>query len=133
MGTFHLHIATPDGSVFDGDAHQIALRCIDGEVSILAGHTPFASAISAGECRVYIKDNEPPKKAACTGGIVSVLAEDVWIAATTFEWAEDIDIERALRAKAQSTAALKRSEPEAENFFEAKLKRAMVRLMVGGK
>ena len=38
MKTFHLEIAAPDGKRFSGEAEQLSVRSIAGEVAILAGH-----------------------------------------------------------------------------------------------
>ena len=57
MKKFHLQIAAPDGLRYDGDAVQISVRGIEGELAVLAGHIPFVTALKAGECRVYIGEN----------------------------------------------------------------------------
>ena len=54
MKSFKLEIATPDGMRYDGDAVQVSVRGIGGELAILAGHIPFCTALGKGECRVYI-------------------------------------------------------------------------------
>ena len=56
MSNFRLQIASPSGMVYDGEAKQISVRAIDGDVAILAGHIPYVTALKGGECRVYIGD-----------------------------------------------------------------------------
>ena len=102
MSNFHLKIVSLDGKFYDGDAKQVSLRAIDGEVSILARHIPYLTAIGVGECRVYIEGEDTPRSAACIGGFLSVTKNQVLVAPTTFEWAQDIDAERAKDAKARA-------------------------------
>ena len=56
MKTFKLQIAVPDGVVFDGDATQLSVRGIGGELAVLAGHIPFVTALADGDSRVYLPD-----------------------------------------------------------------------------
>ncbi|NLK29093.1 MAG: ATP synthase F1 subunit epsilon [Clostridiales bacterium] len=132
MSSFHLKIVSLDGLFFDGEAKQVSLRTIDGEVSILAGHIPYVTAIGAGECRVYIEDTDQIRRAACVGGILTVTKEQVLVAATTFEWAEDIDYERAKHAKAQAEGVLSSGDASdhRKEVAKNKLMRAKVRLRV---
>ena len=98
MSVFHLRIVTADGEFFNGEAQRVLVRTIDGDVSILANHIPYLTALGMGECRVTGADGET-RRAACIGGMLSVRDNQVNLAATTFEWAEDIDVDRAERAR----------------------------------
>lgn len=132
MSSFHLKIVSLDGLFFDGEARQVSLRSIDGEVSILAGHIPYVTAIGAGECRVYVEDSDQIRRAACIGGLLTVTKEQVLIAATTFEWAENIDYDRAKVAQTQAEDILS-SDSASEHKKEVaknKLIRANTRLKV---
>ena len=132
MSSFHLKIVSLDGLFFDGEARQVSLRSIDGEVSILSGHIPYVTAIGAGECRVYVEDSDQIRRAACIGGLLTVTKEQVLIAATTFEWAENIDYDRAKVAQTQAEDILS-SDSASEHKKEVaknKLIRANTRLKV---
>ena len=52
--------------------------------------------------------------------------------ATTFEWAEDIDLERAQRAKEKAEARIAAAKTDARELMlaSAKLQRALVRINV---
>lgn len=131
MKPFHLRIVTLDGKEFDGEAGQIFLRTIDGDVAIRAGHINYCSGIGMGEARVTMEDGTV-KSAACIGGMVSMINGDCQVAATTWEWEEEIDEERARRAKekAQERLAQKNLSEREAKIAEAKLRRALVRLHV---
>ena len=130
MAEFHLKIVSPDGVFFDGEARQLSLRSIDGDVSILAGHIPYLTAVGIGECRVYQGDGEP-RRAACCGGLLNVTKEGVFLAPTTFEWAEDIDRERAEAAKQKALSRIEAPKSEAaKELAKIKLKRAELRIKI---
>ena len=86
MKNFHLQIVTPDGLVYDGDAGQVSVRSIDGDIAILAGHIPYVTALKDGDCRVYIDDEI--KHAHCSGGLLTVTKDDVRLVSSDFEWNE---------------------------------------------
>ena len=129
MSTYHLQVVSLDGSEFDGEVQKILLRTIDGDVEILARHTDFCTAIGMGTAKVVMADGTE-KKAACIGGMLSVMNGEVRVLPTTWEWAEDIDVERAKAAKARAEERLKDKmlDKEARVRAEAKLYRALVRI-----
>ena len=51
MKAFKVQIAAPDGLRYDGEAVQLSVRGIGGELAVLAGHIPFVTALKDGECR----------------------------------------------------------------------------------
>ena len=85
MKSFHLQIAAPDGMRFDGDAVQISVRGIDGELAVLADHIPFVTALKAGECRVYVDEKEI-RYADYSGGMISVSKDIVRMISNDFRW-----------------------------------------------
>jgi F-type H+-transporting ATPase subunit epsilon len=82
--TFHLEIASPDGMRFSGDAEQISVYSIDGSLSILAGHVPYATALAKGECRVYVDGKI--RHAEVSGGFLTVTPEAVRLLSADFTW-----------------------------------------------
>lgn len=131
MSVFHLKIVTADGKFFDGEAERVLVRTIDGDVCILAKHMPYMTALGMGECRVTGSNGET-RRAACMGGLLSVMNDEVTLVATTFEWAEDIDVSRAERARQRAEELLqKHMEARDLELAQAKLKRALTRIQVG--
>lgn len=129
MATYHLQIVSMDGLDFDGEVEKLLLRTIDGDVEILARHTDYCTAIGMGTARVTMADGKE-RKAACIGGMLSVMKGEVKVFPTTWEWAEEIDVERAKEAKARAEERLKDQmlDKEARVRAEAKLYRALVRI-----
>lgn len=88
MKQFKLQIAAPDGLRFDGDATQLSVRGIGGELAVMAGHIPFVTALRDGECRVYTDDNKSIRRATCRGGMLIVSKDVVRLLSSNFEWKE---------------------------------------------
>lgn len=131
MSTFHLKISTPDGLQFDGDVERLRVRMIDGDVGILAHHSDYVSAVGVGEAVVVMEDGSV-RKAACIGGMLTMIKNEANLIATTFEWADDIDLARAERAKAAAEARIADANDDASELMlaKAKLQRALVRIGV---
>ena len=127
MTEFDLQIVTPDGLMFEGKAQKVIVRTTEGDVGILAKHTNYVAALSIGVARIITADGE--RRGACAGGMLSVTDGIVRIAASTFEWSEDIDIARAKKAKEKAEKKLADSKSEYEhNLAEIKLKKSLARL-----
>ena len=131
MSTFHLKISTPDGLLFDGEVERVRVRMIDGDVCLLAHHTDYVSAVGAGEASIAVADGQV-RKAACSGGMLAMINNEASLIATTFEWAEDIDLDRAKRARevAQARIAAAKNDDRELMLASAKLQRALVRINV---
>lgn len=131
MATFHLQIVTPDRMVFDGEAEKIIVRTLGGDVCILARHIDYAAPLSTGEARVTDAEGNT-RTAALSGGMISVSGGEARVMGTTFEWTEEIDLERAQRAKdaAEKKLAQNQCHDQESALVEAKLKRALIRIQV---
>lgn len=132
METFALKIVTPDGSAFDGVAKKLFCRTINGDVGILPRHSDYCTALGMGSAHVVFEDDKV-RYAACIGGMLSVLGGKVNLVATTWEWAEDIDKNRAAASQARAEKVLAHTSAENEQdrreyeLAQARLKRALVR------
>ena len=129
MSGFCLQIVTPDGSLFDGEAEALRVCTTQGYVSIRRGHADYLAALTVGA--VTVTQDGVQSEAACGGGFLSVEKGEVRLVATTFEYADMIDVERAERARetAQSRIAAATEAREIE-LAKAKLARALNRLSV---
>ena len=127
MTPFAVKIVTPDGIAFDGYAESVTVRTTTGDLGILAGHINLVAPLGMGRCTL-VMDNQR-RYGACIGGMISVMDSKVTLVATTFEWAEDIDPDRAERSyqRAQATLQSKDSSKTDLVLAEARLKRALVR------
>ena len=128
--TFSLQIVTPDGEAFNGQAERVCCRTIDGDVAILARHCDYCTAIGMGEAHVVVDGQT--RRAACMGGMLSMMNGECHLLATTFEWADQIDKARAeaSKARAEATLAQKNLDARELELAQARLKRALVRTSV---
>ena len=131
--TFHLQIVTPDGKYFDGQAVRLIIPTINGQVGILARHINYVTALGMGEAKVVTEEGE--RFAACIGGMVAVTDGEVKVVATTFEWQDDIDVERAGASLARGEKMLEdpNADEQTKQYANARIKRAKVRLSVAEK
>ena len=131
MSTFQLRIGTPDGLIFDGMVERVVCRGITGDFAILARHCNYCTALGMGEARVVLEDGTK-REAACIGGMLSVMDGVCSLMATTWEWKEDIDTERANVAKKRAEEMIVKGGLSDKEYkiAQAKLQRALVRLSV---
>lgn len=133
MSTFLLKIGTPDGLLFNGQAECVVCRGMTGDFAILANHCNFCTALGMGEAHVVLEDGSR-RSAACIGGMLSMMNGECSLLATTWEWEDEIDAERAGNAKKRAEDRLNTTGLTDREYkmAEAKLKRALVRLGVKG-
>ena len=127
MNSFSLKIVTPDGLAFDGAAEELIVRTTSGEMGILAGHINCVAPLGMGRAMVLTEGQR--KYAACIGGMVSMVDNKVTLVATTFEWADAIDLPRAQRSEERANKVLsdKNASRQELQLAEARLKRALIR------
>jgi F-type H+-transporting ATPase subunit epsilon len=130
MSTFHLQVVTPDGCAFDGEAERVVCRTIAGDVCILARHSNYCTALGMGEAHI-VADGKS-HRAACMGGMLSVMNSEARLVATTWEWAEDIDQARAEASKKRAEEVLKQKNLDQRDYemAQARLRRALVRTSI---
>jgi len=127
MSSFHLKIVTPDGLIYDGSAEQLIVRTTGGDIGILARHINYVAPLGMGRAVVVADGNR--RTAACIGGMVSVVNGEVTLVPTTFEWSDQIDVDRAERAYQKADKILRDSTSSSTDIrlAEAKLHRALIR------
>ena len=129
MRAFNIEIVTPDGLKFSGEVESFLVRTTEGDIEILAGHTDFLASLATGRARLIIDGKT--RVASASGGFLSVKGGKVRMCATTFEFAEEIDLKRAEEAKARAEAALSTARDDREErIVRAKLMRAASRIKV---
>ena len=133
MNAFPLKIVTPDGLVFDGQAQELIVRTTTGDLGILAGHTNCVAPLGMGRATVILEGKT--RYAACIGGILSVMDGAVSLVPTTFEWADQIDSDRAEASYQRAQAVLRRKDSSDTDIrlAQARLRRALVRKSVANK
>ena len=127
MTGFPLKIVTPDGLAFDGIAESLTVRTVTGDMGIMAKHADCVAPLGMGQATLVV--NGQKRYAACIGGMVSIIGGVVNLVPTTFEWADEIDVERAEASekRAQAVLANKNATDTEIQLAKARLRRALVR------
>lgn len=127
MSSFPLQIVTPEGLKLDTEAQALHLRTSEGYVSIRSHHTDYIAILDIGIVTVTVEGRE--RRAACGGGFLTVSKGEVRLVATSFEYAEDIDVARAQAAKNRAETQIAASKELKDiDLAKAKLARALNRL-----
>lgn len=125
--TFSLEILTPDHSFFSGEIEALTFTAADGEWTILKDHAPMIVVLRPGTLK--IKQQGKWREAVNSEGYMEVGLHGTVLFAQTCEWPEDVDRNRAERARRQAEEALRQSHSQAEfRANQAMLARAMARL-----
>jgi F-type H+-transporting ATPase subunit epsilon len=124
-----LEIVTPERSVLTEQVDEVVLPSLEGYMGVLPGHAPLLAQLDVGE--VSYRVGQQRKYLAISGGYAEVQRGSVSVLARTAELSEEIDLERAQRAKERAESALKGDLPSDEfRHFEVRLKRALSRIGV---
>lgn len=130
MAQIHLEVVTPNGPVVSEEVDIVTAPGVGGEFGVLANHAPFLSTIKTGTL-TYKKDKST-KYLMVSGGFSEVSNNKITFLVESAEFGQDIDVERALRAKERAEKRLTQAQQAAERInrvrAEAALQRAMARL-----
>jgi F-type H+-transporting ATPase subunit epsilon len=124
-----LEVVTPEGLLLRDEVDEVVAPGSDGYFGVLPGHTPFFSLLGLGE--ISYRQGTATHRLTCFWGFSEVLPDRVNILAEVGERAEDIDVARAERAKADAAERMKTIREEA-GFADAHAAyvRAVTRLAV---
>ncbi|MEA3293336.1 MAG: ATP synthase F1 subunit epsilon, partial [Patescibacteria group bacterium] len=70
MNNLYLSIFTLKKKLYEGQVRQVNVPSKDGDIGILAHHTPLIAALKPGE--ILIKTNEKKEKISIEGGFLEV-------------------------------------------------------------
>ncbi|KOP71829.1 F0F1 ATP synthase subunit epsilon [Cytobacillus solani] len=130
MKTIKVSVVTPDGPVYESDVEMVSTKAESGELGILPGHIPMVAPLQIGAVR--LKTQGKTDIVAVSGGFVEVRPDKVSILAQSAEQADEIDVDRALRAKERAEKRLNDQKRESVDFKRAELalQRALNRINV---
>jgi F-type H+-transporting ATPase subunit epsilon len=131
MTTVPLDIVTPDRKVFGDDVQMVIVRGELGDLGILPGHAPLVTSLKVSAARIKMEDGSE-QMVALSGGFMEVKPDKITILAEAAELPEEIDINRAERARERAERRLADARQDETDFRRAELAlmRAMNRLDV---
>jgi len=130
MAQIHLEVVTPSGAVVSEEVDIVTAPGVGGEFGVLANHAPFLSTIKTGT--LSFKKDKVSKYLMVTGGFTEVSNNKITFLVESAEFGNEIDVDRALRAKERAEKRLVQAQQAAEKInrvrAEAALQRALARI-----
>ena len=125
--TFKLKIITLNKTVVDKDVEKLFTKTQLGEIEFLSGYAP--SIISTVPCITKIWDEDGTTEEIFTSkGIINIKNNELIFFCDAAEYPEEIDFERAEKAKERAEKRISEKEKYDVIRAEAALQRAIVRL-----
>lgn len=128
--TFKFEVVTPEKVFYSDDVDMIIFNREDGEMGVMADHMPMVVAVDVGILKIV--KGGVYKFAAISEGFVEITDKGVTAIVDAAEWPEDIDIERAEKAKKLAEDKLKeyKKNKEMETLLKLSIVRANNRIKV---
>ncbi|HEB70784.1 MAG TPA: F0F1 ATP synthase subunit epsilon [Desulfobulbus sp.] len=130
MAQIHLEVVTPAGAILSDDVDIVTAPGVGGEFGVLANHAPFLSTIKTGT--LSYKQDKQTKYLMVSGGFSEVSNNKITFLVESAEYGNDIDVDRAMRAKERAEKRLAQAQSQSEKLnrirAEAALQRAIARI-----
>ena len=133
MKLINLQIVTVEKKVFDEKVDSVYLPTQMGEIGILPNHVPLVTSLTEGE--IKIEKNKEISYLTCAGGFAQINPDKVLVLTDVAEHAEEIDIEKAERAKKMAEETMKKkglAEPQYQEAAAA-LRQSLLQIKVAGR
>lgn len=123
-----LSVVTPERQVLDESVEYVGAPGLLGEFGILPGHVPFLSALGIGT--VTYKQSAMMHVLFVAGGFAEVMGSKMTILAEVAERPEEIDLDRAKRARQRAVERLEIERREKLDYARARaaLQRSIMRI-----
>jgi len=125
-------IITQERIVFSGQVDSVNLPGAEGRMGVLPNHSPLLTTLDFGE--VYVRREGVEEYFAIGGGFVEIQPDHVTILADSAEQADEIDLDRAERARQAAEEIMRtgvKDDPDRIAAVRASLLRAQARVDVG--
>jgi F-type H+-transporting ATPase subunit epsilon len=133
--SIELIVVTPERQLLRQAVVEVTLPGAEGQLGVLPGHAPLITELGIGELNYRSKSGESGTMAVISG-FSEVLGDRVTVLAETAEKPEEIDVERAERAKkrAEERIAVAPTDPNIDWARAAvALQRSLIRIQVARK
>ncbi|MCW2524132.1 MAG: atpC [Frankiales bacterium] len=124
--TMQVELVSVERPIWSGEATAVYARTPEGEIGVLAGHTPLLGELVPGWIVRIEQADGVEQRIAVHGGFLSVRDDGVSVLAEIAESADEIDVARAHAALERAGAG---TDPEAV----AARNRALSRLRAAGE
>jgi len=133
MDNISLEVLTPEKLIFNEKVESVTVPGTKGRFQVLKDHAPLISTIDIGV--IDLKKNNERDHFTTGGGTIEVLKNKVTILVDSIEKVEDIDVDRAEKAKERAEERLVKKNVEDVDALRAELalKRAVNRINAKNK
>jgi len=112
MSTMQVEVVTGEREIYRGEAEEVIVPGIEGEMGILPHHAALLTALKAGDLRIKLGGAED--YLFVSGGFMEVYNNTVTVLADAAEHADEIDASRAEAARQRAVELLAESKDERE-------------------
>jgi F-type H+-transporting ATPase subunit epsilon len=130
--SIQLEVVTPTGAVVSESVDIVTAPGIGGEFGVLANHAPFLSTLKIGS--LAYKQGGSETHLMVSGGFCEVSNNKITFLVEAAEKGDDIDVDRAMKAKERAEKRLLEAKSQQEKInmtrAEAALQRALARIKV---
>ena len=129
-----LEIVTPERALVTQQVDEVELPGAEGYFGVLPGHTPLLAALQVGE--LWYRVGQERHYLAIAFGFAEVLPERVTVLAQIAERAQDIDVDRAERARKRAEEQLAQVSKQTDVDFERAriaLMKSLIRIQVAAR
>ena len=126
-----LKIITPIGLYKEGEVSSVHVTTVEGETTILDNHMPIVAMLKT--CKCTLMENKELNTYALAGGLLQFSNNEMRILCDAIEGRDEIDIERARRAKERAETRLRKQDSRTNiKRAEVALAKAINRIHVYG-
>jgi F-type H+-transporting ATPase subunit epsilon len=124
-----VEVVIPEKRLVSETVNEVVLPGSEGSLGVLPGHAPLLTGLATGE--LVLKRGETRHYLSVVGGFAEVLPDRVTVLAEIAERAEDIDGERAGRARDRALDRLRGNQPDIDfDRAQVALQKALIRIQV---
>ncbi|WP_386691894.1 MULTISPECIES: F0F1 ATP synthase subunit epsilon [unclassified Lonepinella] len=128
MATFNLIIVSAEKKIFEGAVKSVQASGIEGELGILANHTPLMTAIKPGIVK-FTLENDNEDVIYVSGGFLEVQPNIVTVLADVAIRGDELDQDRILNAKRKAEENIIAKSGDANHqLMVAKLSQELAKL-----
>ena len=128
-----LRLVTPSRLLLDEEVDEVTAPGVIGKFGVLPNHIAFLATLEIGEMSYKLGNQRV--HLALSGGYAEVLDNVMTVLANAAELGDEIDVERARKARERTEKKLEELNREDKEFAvtEAALHRALLRLQIAAK
>ncbi len=93
MAKIAFHIATPSAQLYAADADMVLIPSADGDMGVLAGHSPVIALLRPGT--IIVQNDKQQQRLFIAGGFAEVQPQKITVLAEQGVWVSEIDVNTA--------------------------------------